>query len=261
MATHEDGDTWRKEGKWFSLFFSPVTFLAVGSLTSRSLYYLWGDAVLFVVQLTYERTFQWLSLRHTSDPQKTIPVPCKVIQDSLGFWIPSRGFRIPRTGFQIPRQWNLNSRFHSFVGFRILELYYGFQSPGFRISKVEISWIPESGFKFETGGTSKYHSVAFLSHLTTLNNYIRNIQACASCLAPHLSLQIQSPGDLSESCSVEQNSALPLKYTSIVHSQELVIFRTFKYSITPNYAIMIGYLVRGTAKSHSCYQAQIYPIV
>ena len=137
-----------------------------------------------------------------------------------------------------------------------LKLYYGFQSPGFQISQVKISWIAESeshymGLKVETGGASKYYSLAFVSHLTALNNYTRNIQACASCLAPHLSLQIQSPGDLSESCSVEQNSALPLKYTSIVHSQELVIFRTFKYSITPNYAIMIGYLVRGTAKSHS----------
>ena len=150
------------------------------------------------------------------------------------------------------------------MGFRILKLYYGFQSRGFRILKVEISWIPESGFKFETGGTSKYHSVVFLSHLTTLNNYIRNIQACASCLAPHLSLQIQSPGDLSESCSVEQNSALPLKYTNIAHSQELVIFRVFKYSITLYYVIMIGYFVRGLQNlilHDSCNQAQIHPIV
>ena len=104
-----------------------------------------------------------------------------------------------------------------------------------------------------TGGTSKYHSVGFaVSHLTTLNNYIRNIQACASCLAPHLSLQIQSPGDLSVSCSVEQNSASPLKYTGIVHSQELVIFRVFKYS---QYYITLRYYDRalsvGTAKSHS----------
>ena len=120
------------------------------------------------------------------------------------------------------------------------------------------------GLKVETGGASKYYSLAFVSHLTALNNYTRNIQACASCLALHLSLQIQSPGDLSESCSVEQNSALPLKYTSIVHSQELVIFRMFKYSITPNYAIMIGYLVRGLQNlilDNSCYQAQIHPIV
>ena len=93
---------------------------------------------------------------------------------------------------------------------------------------------------------------------------MRNIQACASCLAPHLSLQIQSPGDLSESCSVEQNSASPLKYTSIVQSQELVIFRVFKYSITLHYVIMIGYLVRGLQNlilDNSCYQAQIHPIV
>ena len=107
------------------------------------------------------------------------------------------------------------------------------------------------GLKVETGGASKYYSLAFVSHLTALNNYTRNIQACASCLAPHLSLQIQSPGDLSESCSVEQNSASPLKYTSIVHSQKLVVFRVFKYSITVHYAIMIEYFVRGTANSHS----------
>ena len=30
---------------------------------------------------------------------------CKRIQDSPGFWIPSRGFRIPGTGFRILCQW------------------------------------------------------------------------------------------------------------------------------------------------------------
>ena len=38
--------------------------------------------------------------------------PCKLIEDSLGSWIPGIGFRIPC-------QWNLDSRFHSLAGFRI----------------------------------------------------------------------------------------------------------------------------------------------
>ena len=45
----------------------------------------------------------------TSENQAT---PCKVIEDSLGSWIPGVGFRIPC-------QWNLDSRFQSLAGFRI----------------------------------------------------------------------------------------------------------------------------------------------
>ena len=41
----------------------------------------------------------------------------KVVQDSLGFWIPT--FRIPGTRFWIPGQWNLDSGYQSFAGFRI----------------------------------------------------------------------------------------------------------------------------------------------
>ena len=54
----------------------------------------------------------------TSESQAT---PCKLIEDSLGSWIPGIGFRIPC-------QWNLDSRFQSLAGF--LELSSGFQSPG-----------------------------------------------------------------------------------------------------------------------------------
>ena len=43
-------------------------------------------------------------------------VPCEGIQDSLGFWIPSRGFRIPATGFRFRCQWNLDSGLQSLVG-------------------------------------------------------------------------------------------------------------------------------------------------
>ena len=49
---------------------------------------------------------------------------CKLIQDSLKFWIPSCGFRIPGTRFWIPCQWNL--------GYELLELNSGFEKPGFR---------------------------------------------------------------------------------------------------------------------------------
>ena len=74
--------------------------------------------------------------------------PCKGVQDSLGFWIPSCGFRIPDSRFQISlslsvefavildsnRQWD--SGFH--------EPNY----PGFWISQAKISGIPESGFPY-----------------------------------------------------------------------------------------------------------------
>ena len=50
--------------------------------------------------------------------------PCKLIQDSLKFSVPSCGFRIPGTGFWIPCQWNLD--------YELLELNSGFQKPGFR---------------------------------------------------------------------------------------------------------------------------------
>ena len=51
-------------------------------------------------------------------PQHYVITPCKRIQDSLGFWIPCHGFRI----LDFNRQWDSS----------FLELYSGFQSPGFR---------------------------------------------------------------------------------------------------------------------------------
>ena len=72
----------------------------------------------------------------------------KGIQDSHGFWIPRRGFRIPVTGFQIfssgTRIPDSNSQWDS----RFLQLYSGFQTPGFGIPQAKISWIPESGFPY-----------------------------------------------------------------------------------------------------------------
>ena len=83
--------------------------------------------------------------------------PCKGIQDSLGFWIPLRGFRISRWWISVfvGGTWILdcNCRWDS----RFLELYSGFQSPGFGIPQAnfprfwipqaKLSWIPESGFR------------------------------------------------------------------------------------------------------------------
>ena len=62
-------------------------------------------------------------------------VTCEEIQVSLGFWIPRHAFRIPGTKFQ------------SFFS-EILELYSGFQIPGFRISQAQISRVSESGFPY-----------------------------------------------------------------------------------------------------------------
>ena len=55
--------------------------------------------------------------------------PYKRIQDSLGFWIPSRGF-------WILCQWNLDSEVASLV--RFLEL----ESPGFQIPQAKLRHIP-----------------------------------------------------------------------------------------------------------------------
>ena len=41
-----------------------------------------------------------------------LPAPCKVIQDSIGLWIPG-------TGFRITCQWNLDSGLQLLAGFRI----------------------------------------------------------------------------------------------------------------------------------------------
>ena len=71
------------------------------------------------------------------------------------------GFQAVESGLQVLDsslcQWNLDSGFQSLVWFRNLELYSGFQSPGFhkqsfpwlRIPEEKISWIPESKFPYK----------------------------------------------------------------------------------------------------------------
>ena len=74
--------------------------------------------------------------------------PYKGIQDSVASWITRCGFRIPGTGFRIFGPWNVDSGIQWVVGFRIFELYSGFQSPGFRIPQAKISRHPESRFPY-----------------------------------------------------------------------------------------------------------------
>ena len=86
------------------------------------------------------------------NPLQTVTSPSRVIQDSLGFWIPHGGFRIPGTGqFQILCQWNLDSGF--------LELHSELQSSGFRILQAKISRIPESGIRILLHGASVWSVV------------------------------------------------------------------------------------------------------
>ena len=76
----------------------------------------------------------------------------KLIQDSLGFWIPLRWFQITGTGFRFFCQWKMDSELQSVVGF--LELDSRFQNPGFRIPQLKkISRIPHptSNSSFSSG--------------------------------------------------------------------------------------------------------------
>ena len=64
--------------------------------------------------------------------------PCKGIQDSIGFWIPSHEFRIPGTGFQI-----LVSGFQRLVGFRIPSGLFWISKPRILHSTSNFFHIPD----------------------------------------------------------------------------------------------------------------------
>ena len=83
------------------------------------------------------------------DKRRKSFVRWKEIQESLGFWIAHRGFWIQGTGFRILCHWNVDSRFQSVVGFRILELNSAFQLSKSRIPDCasKKSWIPNSSSK------------------------------------------------------------------------------------------------------------------
>ena len=70
----------------------------------------------------------------------------KGIQDGLGLWIPHHRFQIPSSRSLIRRTWIRDSNRQWESGF--LELYFRFQSQGFRILQTKISGnrIPDSGF-------------------------------------------------------------------------------------------------------------------
>ena len=70
------------------------------------------------------------------------------IQDSLGFWIPRCGFQILGTEFQsLSVQLGIWITLDNAVLYS-LELYSGFQSPGFRILQANISRIHLHGAKY-----------------------------------------------------------------------------------------------------------------
>ena len=104
---------------------------ATPSHCTAPLAYYQEDCVDFVSH--YEEFYQ-SSPRIEEDT--TVP-PCKRIGDSLGFCIPRRRFRIPITRFQVlvTGTWIPDSSRYWDSGF--FELYCGFRSPGFRISKAQ----------------------------------------------------------------------------------------------------------------------------
>ena len=83
------------------------------------------------------RESEWRSRYFENGASYNCFAPCKEIQDSLGFWILRRGFRILC-------QWNLDSGFQSFVGFRIPWAVFQISKP--RMSDSTSKIFPESGF-------------------------------------------------------------------------------------------------------------------
>ena len=80
--------------------------------------------------------------------------PCKLIQESLGFWIPRFRFRIPC--LWIPDATSMDSGFHNqqpgfwitiIVGFRIPLTGFWIPKPWMpdstRIAQTKITWIPD----------------------------------------------------------------------------------------------------------------------
>ena len=67
------------------------------------------------------------------------------IQDSLGFWIPRHGFRISITGFQFFFSWIWIADSNCLWDSGFLQLYSGFQSPGFYMDSTSKTF-QNSGF-------------------------------------------------------------------------------------------------------------------
>ena len=67
----------------------------------------------------------------------------KGIQDSLGFWTVDSGFPVVDSSLC---EWNLDSEFQSFVGFRIPRTVFRIPKPRFQIPQAKFSQIRESGF-------------------------------------------------------------------------------------------------------------------
>ena len=76
---------------------------------------------------------------NVTSAKTVLPHWCKVMQDSLGLWIPNwRPWILDSSSVE------LGSRFQSLADYGFLELNSGFQSPWFRIVPAKIFWIPDS---------------------------------------------------------------------------------------------------------------------
>ena len=95
----------------------------------------------------------WIQKKMLYSPYLSI-APYKGIQDSPGFLIPSPGFQIPGTWFQVLCQWNLDSEFNRWWDSGFLEMYSGFQRPGFQIPRTKISRILGYGFLWARSTTN-----------------------------------------------------------------------------------------------------------
>ena len=88
---------------------------------------------------------------------------CKVIQDSLRFWIQCRGFWIPGIGFQIPCQRNLDCGLQSLAGFRISKpkicqmTNFTSKKKNCQISNSTSKNLPVSGFHKQNLLDSQFH--------------------------------------------------------------------------------------------------------
>ena len=80
--------------------------------------------------------------------------------DRTGFWIPCCGFWIP---VLFSGTWTTDSNRQGYSGF--LELYSGFQSPGFQIQQEKISQIPLHGANLKRPNS---FVVEYMSQVTTV---------------------------------------------------------------------------------------------
>ena len=105
------------------------------------------DCKLYEGKLGRKTSFLFFSSTYCSLFPALVGNGCR-IQDDLGFWIPRSGFWISGTGFQILCPRTLDSGLQSLVWPGFLDLYSGFQSPGFQISQTQFLEFQNSDSRF-----------------------------------------------------------------------------------------------------------------